>query len=210
MDATPGKHNRDGASNPPGIPGPKPDPSAWSGMGEVQRYQMSYRHIPEALGLCLFFFDSFPDASVMLEFLNAITGNNYTLDDLVKIGERIANIRHAFNLREGINPLNFYNPDRMQGKPPFKEGTLAGKTIDEEAIAREYLIAMDWDLKTTKPSKKKLIDLGLDDVATVIGAEVTSKQEDRKGMAIPFRSLLSQATLTANDNGHQGNRHLYH
>ena len=38
-------------------------------------------------------------------------------------------------------------------------------TIDEDTLDREYLTAMEWDLKTAKPSKKKLKELGLEDVA---------------------------------------------
>ena len=30
---------------------------------------------------------------------------------------------------------------------------------------REYLTEMDWDLETGKPSKEKLLELGLEDVA---------------------------------------------
>jgi hypothetical protein len=30
---------------------------------------------------------------------------------------------------------------------------------------REFVTAMDWDPVTAKPSKKKLLELGLDDVA---------------------------------------------
>jgi hypothetical protein len=32
-------------------------------------------------------------------------------------------------------------------------------------LDKEYLAAMDWDLKAAKPSKKKLLELDLEDVA---------------------------------------------
>ena len=74
-------------------------------------------------------------------------------------------MRHAFNLREGLNPLQFKVPDRVLGRPPLKEGPLARVTIDEDIMIKDYLTAMDWDALTTKPSKKKLLELGLTDVA---------------------------------------------
>jgi aldehyde:ferredoxin oxidoreductase len=37
-----------------------------------------------------------------------------------------------------------------------------------ETMARDYLAAMDWDLNTAKPSKKKLLELGLKDVAEAL------------------------------------------
>ena len=100
--------------------------------------------------------------------VKAVTGWDITNEELLKTGERIANMRHAFNLREGLNPLKFKLPSRVVGTPPLKEGPLAGKTIDEETMINEYLAEMDWDIKTTKPSKKKLLELGLEDVAKVL------------------------------------------
>jgi aldehyde:ferredoxin oxidoreductase len=97
--------------------------------------------------------------------LKAVTGWEVTTDELLKTGERISNIRQAFNMREGLNPLKFKVPDRVIGRPPHKEGPLAGITVDEETLVKDYLAAMDWDPKTAKPSKKKLQALGLEDVA---------------------------------------------
>jgi aldehyde:ferredoxin oxidoreductase len=62
----------------------------------------------------------------------------------------------------------FSSAGRILGKPPHKEGPLAGITVDEETLVKEYLTAMDWDLKTAKPSEKKLKALGLDDVAKAL------------------------------------------
>ena len=106
-----------------------------------------------------------PSADVVTEFLSAVTGWDVTMDELLKTGERIANLRQAFNIREGLNPLQFKVPDRILGRPAQGEGPLAGVTVDEDAMVQEYLAAMDWDTKTAKPSKKKLQELGLADVA---------------------------------------------
>lgn len=168
MDATPGRHTRDAGMPPPGLPMPRFDRASFFGRAEAQKIAMSYYNVADSLGLCHFVLGTYPNAFVMLDFLNAITGWNYSMDDIVKAGERISDIRHSFNLREGLNPLDYKNPDRMVGKPPFKEGPLAGLTIDEERIAREYCEAMQWDIKTAKPSKKHLIELGMEDVADAL------------------------------------------
>ena len=91
-------------------------------------------------------------------FMSAITGLDRSQDELFKIGERIANMRHVFNLREGINPLKHKVPPRIIGDPPQKEGPLAGVKADIET-------QIYWSRVTTKPSRKKLLELGLDDVA---------------------------------------------
>jgi aldehyde:ferredoxin oxidoreductase len=97
--------------------------------------------------------------------LNAVTGLNYTVAEVLKAGERIANLRHLFNLREGIKELDFAAHPRLYGDPPQKSGPLAGVTIDTKAQNYWNLGALDWDLETMKPSKQKLLELGLKDEA---------------------------------------------
>jgi aldehyde:ferredoxin oxidoreductase len=76
-------------------------------------------------------------------------------------GDRIGTMRHLFNLREGINPLNHKVHNRILGRPPFTEGPEAGVTVDLEAQNYWNLGALDWDRFTTKPSKNKLLALGM-------------------------------------------------
>jgi aldehyde:ferredoxin oxidoreductase len=126
-------------------------------------------HILNPSGLCVFNgFVIMPgpeNDKRMVGFLNAVTGWDYTLDELLKTSERIVNLRHAFNLREGINELKWPVHPRIVGKPPHATGPLAGVTADIEAQVYWNLGALDWDRVTTKPSKAKLLSLGLDDVA---------------------------------------------
>ena len=100
-----------------------------------------------------------------MDMMRAVSGWDLTVEELVKTGERIGNLRQSFNIREGLNLLKYNMPGRIVGVPPKKAGPTAGVTVDEETLDREYLIAADWDLKTTKPSKNKLLELGLENVA---------------------------------------------
>jgi len=119
-----------------------------------------------AAGLCSmgYFGVADPDKYIV-GYMNAVTGWDCSMDKLLKAGERIANMRHVFNLREGINPLEIPVHPRIIGKPPYETGPLAGVTADIEAQDYWNLGALDWDRVTTKPSKKKLLELGLEDVA---------------------------------------------
>ena len=85
--------------------------------------------------------------------MTAVTGWDRSIDELQKIGERIANIRHVFNLREGINPLQWTVNPRIVGNPPQEEGPLAGVTADINKQVSDNLEALDWDPVTAKPSK---------------------------------------------------------
>jgi aldehyde:ferredoxin oxidoreductase len=142
MDATPGRHTA--GFGPESFPG----------------------HITNAAGLCLFGSGG-PGGgrNFTLEYLNAVTGWGLTNAELMKAGERIANIRHVFNLREGINPLNWNVPGRIIGDPPQRDGPLAGVTSDLLPQVYWCLGALDWDRVTVKPSRSKLLELGLDDVS---------------------------------------------
>jgi aldehyde:ferredoxin oxidoreductase len=123
-------------------------------------------HVTNSIGTCFFGGFGPPGGrNFTLEYMQAVTGIDWTQEELNKCGERIANIRHCFNLREGINPLKWYVHPRIIGDPPQTEGPLAGVRADIEAQVYWCLGALDWDRVTTKPSKQKLLELGLDDIA---------------------------------------------
>ena len=169
MDPTPARHFTGsemsmGPAHPQGLL-PQWDLKSFSGRGEVHKIGSNFNHTLVCAGMCLFVYMAFPTVDHIGDFMRSVTGWDVTNDELLETGERISNIRQAFNIREGLNPLQFQVPGRVIGKPPQKEGPLAGITVDEGTMDREYLAAMDWDLKTAKPSKKKLLELGLADVA---------------------------------------------
>jgi aldehyde:ferredoxin oxidoreductase len=166
MDATPARHSKwHAVFVPKGVPVPEYPPGAWTGRGEAQKINVMFNHAVEGFGLCLFVLATYPHVDVLVGFLKAATGWDITVEEILKTGERIGTLRHLFNLREGLNPLTYSVSGRITGAPPAKEGPLAGVTIDEESVNREFLEAMDWDLKTTRPSQQKLRYLGLDEIA---------------------------------------------
>jgi aldehyde:ferredoxin oxidoreductase len=48
---------------------------------------------------------------------------------------------------------------------PYKEGGSEGFVPDLEAMLSTYYQARGWDVESGKPSKTKLIELGLEDIA---------------------------------------------
>lgn len=164
-----------------GMHDPKLAPPARPGASSAARYQMDatpgrhtqgfgptgFRgHIVNAAGICMFgYFGVADPGKYIAGYMSAVTGWERSMEELLKVGERIAAMRHVFNLREGINPLEWKVNPRIIGLPPQTEGPLKGVTADFETQASDNLKALDWDLSTAKPSKKKLLELGLDDVA---------------------------------------------
>ncbi len=123
-------------------------------------------HVANASGFCLFA-DLVGGNTIeyITGFMSAVTGWERSVDELLKCGERIANMRHVFNLREGINPLKYEVHPRIIGRPPQSDGPLVGVTADIEAQVYHSLGQLDWSRETTRPSRKKLLELGMDDVA---------------------------------------------
>ena len=115
--------------------------------------------------MCLFVNMAVPNPDDIARFTSLVTGWDITTDELVTSGERIENMRQAFNLREGVDLTQNKLADRLLGRPPQKEGPVAGVTVDAETMVKDYVTAMQWDPKTGKPRKKRLLELGLEDVA---------------------------------------------
>ncbi|MEE8174747.1 MAG: aldehyde ferredoxin oxidoreductase C-terminal domain-containing protein, partial [Dehalococcoidia bacterium] len=68
----------------------------------------------------------------------------------------------------GLRSGDFKAPNRVLGRPPLETGPVAGRSVDIETLGRDYLVAMDWDPDSGKPSRSKLQELGLEDVAQVL------------------------------------------
>jgi aldehyde:ferredoxin oxidoreductase len=177
VDATPARHTVgstyfiEAAPEPPrGLGLTHMPPHVYTGKGEANRRMIGFHNILNATGVCQFApYHGVIDGENMPELFKAVTGWELTIDDIFEIGDRISSIRMAFNLREGINPIeDFKIPGRVIGHPPVKSGPQKGVEIDLNTMVREYLSAMDWDQVTFKPSRSRLEQLGLEDVAEVL------------------------------------------
>jgi len=168
LDATPARHTQGPGIPVPGMGLPEHDAKAFSGRAEAHKLGSDFSHVVSCTGTCIFAFWAFPDVAVFIDFMKAVSGWDFTREEIFKTGERIANMRQAFNIREGINPLKYKIPGRIYGHPVPTQGPLKGITVDEDTLYSEYLTAMGWDTKTTRPSQKKLAELGLGDVAEAL------------------------------------------
>ena len=95
--------------------------------------------------------------------INAVTGWNWTVDDVQKLGERRLNMLRAFNAREGAGRDRDTLPKRIYDEP-LKGGSSDGLTVTrqevEEALDMYYEMC-GWEVKTGKPTRVKLEELGL-------------------------------------------------
>ncbi|MBE3085527.1 MAG: aldehyde ferredoxin oxidoreductase family protein [Bacteroidetes bacterium] len=100
---------------------------------------------------------------VMAEVLNLITGESYTAEGLLKIGERVVNIARAFNAREGFNRVQDTLPGRIFNDA-LKSGVTEGKKIPKEDFNRmltEYYQLRGWNTDDGTISSEKAAALEL-------------------------------------------------
>ncbi|MFC1909410.1 aldehyde ferredoxin oxidoreductase family protein [Chloroflexota bacterium] len=98
----------------------------------------------------------------LAELVSAVTGWDFSLEEGLKAARRILTLRQAFNAREGLSPAEFKLPKRFLKAAAI--GPAAGAEIDFDSLRSGYFTAMDWDLKSGKPYRQALRELGLDEL----------------------------------------------
>lgn len=126
----------------------------------LARHQ-DWRTINNALVLCFF---PNPPTPEMCEMLAAATGYDVTTENILQWGERIWNLKRALNLKLGYNARCAEKLPELLLRP-LEEGGTEGHTLDFEMMLREYYAYRDWDWETGKPSREKLRQLGLTEMA---------------------------------------------
>jgi len=130
----------------------------------LQAAASKHMQLANAVGACLFGVQMGGNLS-MHEYLNATMGWNHGPEHYLKIGERIQNLRQAFNFKHGVVVRrDFKLPDRAYGKPPMDKGPVKGITLQIDRLFSDFLMGMGWSVEEGKPTKTKLQELDLGDV----------------------------------------------
>jgi len=154
-DPTPGRHVKGGTH--PNQAG-RADKYEYGDTGARDLRMTGFNELVQVSGLCLY--SAFIMRDMAPRLLEAVAG--MVVDEAAQIAilKRTMGIRHAFNLREGINPLDIEMPPRSVGEPPLEEGPLKGVTVDYKLLARNFFQAMEWDPDTARPRREALEALG--------------------------------------------------
>ncbi len=136
----------------------------YDNKGEAMAIGSFFRMLVDCAGCCTFGTQIGGDIP-LIQWLNAATGWNLSDEDYLIVGERIEQLRHAFNIREGLNPCrDFRLHPRISGHPPLDKGPAKGVSLDVDAMAQAYYKAMGWDLLSGLPDPGRLERLGLHEV----------------------------------------------
>lgn len=125
-------------------------------VSHVARLQ-DVRELDNAFLRCVF--ASLP-MDVTATLMTLATGVPWTVEELMKAGERSTTVKRMLNCKLGVTRAD----DRLPGivKRPYREGANAGFVPDEAEYLREYYAVRGWDWETGRPTGEKLAELGLD------------------------------------------------
>ncbi len=174
-DATPGRHNpaNSGFYEVPALREvlesaglPLPGRYDYEVKGALFAWVNRYIQVVSSAGLCMFSLSM--GRPPVREWLQAATGWDLDLAELLKVGHRIQVLRHGFNLREGLRPGEFTLPARAAGHPALDKGPLQGVSLDLEALWKGYRRAMGYDEASGLPPRSLLESLG---IASLVAGE---------------------------------------
>ena len=120
----------------------------------------NWTHALDAAGLCLFGYFILSHKTLP-EFLHAADGTRWDLDELERVGLRIAMARQLFNHRAGWSLDRYHIAERALGNPPLESGETKGVQVDLKTMVDEYLAYRGLDPKTGLPPHSELERLGL-------------------------------------------------
>lgn len=149
-----------------GVPVPHPvERLAIEGKGKLTKYNQDFAALFDILTYC-----EFPAVTAltavfqqsMAAVMAAVTGFDYTEEEMWVVGERLNNLCRLYNNREGFTRSDDSLPEKIK-KQPLKFGLSKGEMISQEDLdfmLDEYYEARGWD-KNGIPSQGKLQELGL-------------------------------------------------
>ena len=129
----------------------------------LMKYHTEFSLLKNMLGMCLFLPFS---ANRTVDIVNAVTGWETSLFELMKAAERGMAMARAFNAREGFTAKDDYMPDRFF--EPFTSGPLKGvahKRHEFRAAVETFYDMSGWDHELAAPTRARYEELDLGWVA---------------------------------------------
>ena len=126
---------------------------------QVFYHELNWMHFQDCAINCHFYPYSYEH---LAQAISGVTGVEFTVRDILTVGERAQTLARLFNLREGFTADDDKLPKRVMRA--FATGPLAGIEVTQEAFdwaKRRYYELMAWDPDTGAPTPASLERLGL-------------------------------------------------
>jgi aldehyde:ferredoxin oxidoreductase len=135
-------------------------------------YETNWHHFLDCAVMCYFHPYGYEH---MAEALSGTTGMEYSIHDVLAVGERANTLSRIFNYREGFTKADDKVPSRFLRA--FQDGPIAGEALSPELfdhLLHRYYQLMGWDRDTGYPTPERLGTLGLLEVL----ADILQKTEE--------------------------------
>ncbi|MDP6043256.1 MAG: aldehyde ferredoxin oxidoreductase C-terminal domain-containing protein [Dehalococcoidales bacterium] len=130
---------------------------------QAEANSMGSMTISDCLVQC--WFTGFNDTETQTEAINAATGWNMSLEEVMKVGRRVVNMMRLYNLKVGLTP------DKETPSARYCSQSVDGPNKDKpitphwEKMLDNYYQLMGWDRKTGRPLPETIKELALEDFA---------------------------------------------
>jgi aldehyde:ferredoxin oxidoreductase len=150
---------------PLGISEPLPPRDLSRRKVEYYARMENWNNFGKTNGLC--YFGPAPRSFIAIEevvgAVNAASGWDLSLEEMLRIGERANNLTRVFNAREGFTRKHDTLPERLF--QPLEAGALKGISYPREDFERalsDLYEIKGWDVETGVPTREKLAELGIE------------------------------------------------
>ena len=121
----------------------KVDPLEWKGKGELTKVFQDVHAVSDSLDLCKF--SAFAmGMDEYTEQFNAVTGLDYSVEELLTCGERIYNLERYYNNLAGYAEGSDYLPKRFTEEASTMPGS-EGHVCELDLMLEEYYAARGWE-----------------------------------------------------------------
>lgn len=145
--------------------------TSYVGKPPLVIWQEHLRCLSDSMGVCSFNYGNWPNTLVypedFAELHSAATGVEFTGEDMLRAAQRIINVEKAFNIREGWSREDDQPPERWV-KEAKEAGIYKGERVHLDQfnmMLDEYYSRRGWDKESGLPTRKRLEELDLADVA---------------------------------------------
>jgi aldehyde:ferredoxin oxidoreductase len=135
----------------------KTDPLAWEGKGKLVKIFQDVHAVSDSLDLCKF--SAF--AQGMDEYtaqFNAVTGLDYSVEEMLRCGERIYNLERYYNNLAGLGQGSDYLPKRFLEEPSTMPGS-EGHVCELDKMLAEYYAERGWQNGVVPAGKLKELEI---------------------------------------------------
>jgi len=150
-------------------------PTSYEGKALPAFISEHMERVADNLGICKWIYTLFvyEDAEMPTRLFNLVTGKDWEIDKLLKGSERVRNLERMFDVRQGLRRADDTLPKKFF-EQALSKGKFKGEVMDKEKFEQmkdEYYDLRGWDKVSGIPTREKLEELGLGDVADEVLGE---------------------------------------